>query len=566
VTSGPGPDPGDAGSEGPRPTEPANSRRSTSLVATGILLSRLAGLVRERVIAHYLGVSLAAEAFRAAMRIPNLLQNLLGEGVLSASFVPVYARLVDEDEERAGRVAGAVAGLLTALVALLVLVGFLLARPLVLILTPGFAGEKLELTVTLTRISFGGVGFLVLSAWCIGVLNSHRRFFLSYVAPVIWNAAMITAVVAAALTGAGASDLATALAWGAVAGGVLQVSVQLPGVLRVTRGLRPSLSWRLPEVRTVMRRLAPAVTGRGSVQLLANFDLVLASLLGLGAVAALGYAQIFYVLPISLFGMSVAAAELPELSRRADDLDDLRDRVNNSLDRVAFYVVPVAVAYFVAGDLIVGLLLQTGRFDSDATTLVWMIIAAYSIGLVAATSSRVLQSALYALGDTRTPALASVARFATAAALGAALMFQFDRLRLTDAGIAGMGSLPAPLTPLPEAVRAVGGDLRLGAVGLALASGASAWLERAWLSRRLRQAVGRLRADPDTLGRIVLAAVAAGAVAVAVRVAASGLSLVPRAVIVGGPAVATYALTTVRLRVGEAVSLQNWVRVRLRGR
>ncbi len=548
------------------PEGPSGSRRSSALVGAGILLSRLAGLVRERVIAHYLGVSLAAEAFRAALRIPNLLQNLLGEGVLSASFVPVYARLIDEDDERAGRVAGAVAGLLTTVVAVLVLAGLLLARPLVLVLTPGFEGEKLELTVTLTRISFGGVGFLVLSAWCIGILNSHRRFFLSYVAPVIWNAAMITAIVAVALTGAGASDLATALVWGAVAGGALQLAVQLVAVRSATRGLRLSLAWRLPEVRTVARRLAPAVTGRGSVQLLANFDLVLASLLALGAVAALGYAQIFYVLPISLFGMSVAAAELPELSRRADDLDGLRSRVNGSLDRVTFYVVPVVVAYLVAGDLVVGLLLQTGRFDADATTLVWLIIAAYSLGLVAATSSRILQSALYALGDTRTPALASVARFATAAALGAALMFQLDRLRLTDTGIAGWGSLPAPLLPLPEAVRATGGDLRLGAVGLALASGGSAWLERALLTRRLRPLVGRLRADRATLARVVMAAGTAGAIALGLRMATNGLPPIARAAVVGGPAVASYGLVAVRLRIGEAVSLRNSLRVRLRGR
>lgn len=530
-------------------------------------MSRLAGLVRERIIAHYLGVSLPAEAFRAALRIPNLLQNLLGEGVLSASFVPVYARLLEDDDRRAGRVAGAVAGLLTALVGGGVLLGLLLARPLVLLITPGFTGEKLELTVTLTRIMFGGVGFLVLSAWCIGVLNSHRRFFLSYVAPVVWSAAMIAAVVGMAWAGGTGRDLATALAWGAVAGGVLQFAVQLRGVVReLPGGVRPTLSWRLPEVRTVVRRFGPAVTGRGSVQLLANFDLVLASLLALGAVAALGYAQIFYILPISLFGMSVAAAELPELSRTAGDLDTLRQRVNDGLGRVAFYVAPVVVAYLVAGDLIVGLLLQTGRFGRDDTRLVWLVVAAYSSGLLAATSSRLLQSALYALGDTRTPALASVARFAVAAAAGAVLMFQFDRLRLAGGGVAGLAALPAPLTPLPEAVRAAGGDLRLGAVGLALASGASAWLERLWLARRLAPVVGALGVGRGTLGRIAAAAAFAGAVAVAVRIPAAELPPAPAAVVVGIPAVAAYAAAAVRLRVDEADRLRQALRVRLRER
>lgn len=537
-----------------------------SRVAAGILLSRLAGLLRERVIAHYLGVSLAAEAFRAALRIPNLLQNLLGEGVLSATFVPVYARLLEDEEEHASRVAGAVAGLLTTVVAVVVLAGTLLARPLVAVLTPGFAGEKFELTVTLTRIMFGGVGFLVLSAWCIGVLNSHRRFFLSYVAPVLWNVAMIAAIVAAALAGPGGRDLAVALAWGAVAGGFLQLAVQLPAVLALVQHFRPTLRWRIPEVRTVVRRLGPVITGRGSVQLLANFDLVLASLLALGAVAALGYAQIFYVLPISLFGMSLAASELPELSRLGDDRETMRQRVNEGLQRVTFYVLPTAVGYVVAGDVIVGLLLQTGRFGSDDATLVWMVVGAYSIGLVAATSSRVLQSALYAMGNTRTPALASVARFAAAAVVGAVLMFQFDRLVLVDGGVEGFSALPAPLAPLPDAFRTAAADLHLGAVGLALASGASAWLERIWLGRRARRELGAIGAPRPILVRIGAAAAAAGLAALALRLPAGGLPPIPAAAVVGVPAVVVYMVTAARLGVPEARRLTSRAGVRLRGR
>ncbi len=184
-------------------------------MGAGILLSRLAGLVRERVIAAHLGTGFAVDAFRAALRIPNLLQNLLGEGVLSASFIPVYARLLAEgEEEEAGRVAGAIAGLLTAASALLVVVGVVFARPLTTVLAGGFTGERFELTVTLVRILTPGIGLLVLSAWCLGVLNSHRRFFLSYVAPVLWNAAQIAVLVAAAARGFDVSSLAVALAWG----------------------------------------------------------------------------------------------------------------------------------------------------------------------------------------------------------------------------------------------------------------------------------------------------------------------------------------------------------------
>ena len=175
-----------------------SSRRSSANVAAGIALSRIAGLARERVIAHYLGVGFAVDAFRAASRIPNLLQNLLGEGVLSASFIPVYSRLVAErDEEEAGRVAGAIAGLLAAVAGALVLAGVIFARPLAAVLTPGFSGRRLDLTVDLIRILTPGIGFLVLSAWCLGVLNSHRRFFVPYVAPVLWNVTQIAVLVVA---------------------------------------------------------------------------------------------------------------------------------------------------------------------------------------------------------------------------------------------------------------------------------------------------------------------------------------------------------------------------------
>src|SRR5215510_5815974 len=157
------------------------SGRSAFLIGTGIILSRLAGLVRERALSHYLGTLPVADAFRAALRIPNFMQNLFGEGVLSASFIPVYARLIGkEDPEEADRVAGAVFGLLGVATAVLVASGVLAAPLLVHLIAPGFKGEARDLTVLLVRIFFPGVGLLVMSAWCLGILNSHRRFFLSY--------------------------------------------------------------------------------------------------------------------------------------------------------------------------------------------------------------------------------------------------------------------------------------------------------------------------------------------------------------------------------------------------
>ncbi|RMH68222.1 MAG: murein biosynthesis integral membrane protein MurJ, partial [Actinomyces sp.] len=173
-------------------------RSGSSAVGAGIVLSRLSGLVRESVIAHVLGVGVATDAFRNAVRIPNVLQNLLGEGSLSASFIPVYAGLLERDDPReARRLAGAVFGGLMALTGILVVVGVGAAGALARIIAPGAPPATRELTIELLRVTTVGVGFLVLSAWCLGILNSHRRFFVSYVAPVVWNAAQIVALVAA---------------------------------------------------------------------------------------------------------------------------------------------------------------------------------------------------------------------------------------------------------------------------------------------------------------------------------------------------------------------------------
>jgi putative peptidoglycan lipid II flippase len=170
------------------PKVKASSTLPAVLVASGIMLSRLVGLVRQRVFAHYLGSLPAADAFQAALRIPNFLQNLLGEGVLSASFIPVYARLLaGDDEKEADRVASVIGSLLAVVTLVLVLLGILVTPFLIDLIAPGFTGETRQLTITLVQILFPGVGTLVLSAWCLGILNSHGRFFLSYAAPVLWS-------------------------------------------------------------------------------------------------------------------------------------------------------------------------------------------------------------------------------------------------------------------------------------------------------------------------------------------------------------------------------------------
>ena len=494
---------GDAGASG----------RAASLVGAGILLSRLSGLVREIVTAGFLGVGLASDAFKAALRIPNLLQNLLGEGVLSASFIPVYARLADTDEEEAGRTAGAVAGLLAAAVSVLVLVGMVAARPITVVLTPGFQGEKLDLTVDLVRIMFPGIGLLVLSAWCLAILNSHRRFFLSYVAPVLWNVAQIATVAIVAIGGATQRSLANALAWGVVIGGLAQLLVQLPTVRTLVPELRLSLDRTRDGVRDALSRLGPVVFGRGVVQISGYLDLVLASLLVTGAVAAGTYAQVLYLLPVSLFGMSIAASELPELSRmRPEQRADLARRVESGLRRVAYFVAPTAVIYIALGEPLVAALYQRGEFNVSDTRLVWLVLAAYSLGLLATTASRLLQNSLYALDDPRTPARIALVRVVTSTIAALSVMFFLDQVVLVGTSI----QIETELTASDR-------FLHLGAVGIALGSAVGAWVELTLLRLALRWRIGPVDLGGGALGTVVTAALAGAAVGRIVDLAVGGL-------------------------------------------
>jgi putative peptidoglycan lipid II flippase len=469
---------------------PANSKRFAFLVAAGIFLSRLAGLIRDRVFAHYFGNSAIADVFRAAFRIPNFLQNLFGEGVLSASFIPVYANLLArDDKEEARKTAGAVAALLALSTSVLVLLGVLTAPWLIEAIAPGFHGEKRELTILLVRILFPGAGLLVASAWCLGVLNSHRKFLLSYTAPVLWNIAMIAGMIGFG-RGREQNSLVVITAWASVVGSALQVAVQLPTVLKLLGGLKLSLAHQAENVRTVIRNFFPVFISRGVVQISAYIDAFLASWLPDGGVAALGYAQTLYTLPVSLFGMSVSAAELPVMSSAIGAADEvanlLRARMNNGLRQISFLVVPSVVGFLVLGDVIVGAIYQSGRFVHNDVMYVWGILAGSTVGLLASTLGRLYSSGFYALRDTRTP-----------------LRFAMVRVGLTTL----LGYLAA--LPLP---RLLGVEQRWGVAGLTISAGIASWVEFTLLQRGLRRRVGHVGLPASFLIQVWMAAlIGAGA-------------------------------------------------------
>jgi putative peptidoglycan lipid II flippase len=474
----------------------AVSKRFAFLVAAGIFLSRISGLIRGLAFAHYFGNSSAADSFSAAFRIPNFLQNMFGEGVLSASFIPVYSGLLArKDDEEARRTAGAVAGLLALTVSIIVLIGVLTTPFLIDLIAPGFHGEKRELTIRLVRILFPGAGLLVCSAWCLGILNSHHRFFLSYTAPVVWNLAMVVALVGFGRR-YGQIPLAAILAWGSVVGSALQVLVQVPTVLSLLRGLRLSISYRAHHVKEVVQNFFPVFIGRGVVQISAYVDVWLASLIQInGAVSGLSYAQTIYTLPVSLFGMSVSAAELPQMSGTLGDekevAEALRGRLNSGLRQIAFFVVPSVAAFLILGDVVVGAIYGGGQFRQSDITYVWGILAGSTVGLLASTLGRLYSSTYYALRDTRTP-----------------LRFAIIRVMLTTA----LGYLCA--LPLPHLL---GINPRWGVAGLTISAGFASWVEFALLRRTLNRRIGHTGVAKDYLAKLWTASIAAAAVAFGVH-------------------------------------------------
>lgn len=500
--------------------------------------------------AHFFGAGPLADAWRAALQIPNIVQNLLGEGSLSASFVPVYVRLLEEGrEEDAGRVAGAVLGLLAAAAGGMALLGAW-AAPGLLVLVSGFMGDaRADVVVSLLRVLFPMTAVLALSAWTLGILNSHRKFFVAYVAPSLWNLSMIAALFAFgtyAVAGSAVEgpELLVALAWGALAGGALQLLFQLPFAVPHLKRLRLSVNTRIAEVREVVRNFVPAMASRGVANLGGFVDLQLASWLAAGALARLGYARMLYVLPISLFALSIAAAELPELSRdRSAGLAAVRARTEEAVGRALFWLIPFAAGYFVLRTEAMavfqafdGLLGASAFTNQDAVATGW-VLAAFAVGLPATGACRVISSAFFSLGDTRTPAKIVAARMAVAAAAGAALMFPMDGI--------SVGGRP------------------LGAVGLAAGAALGGWLELWLLRRRLRERLSGFSFQPRRLVLLGCAAATAVVAGLAAKMLLPPLPPLPRALGCAAPFALAY-LAVAEWSGTSPVGVRDWLHRRFR--
>lgn len=405
----------------PRPG-PASSSflRDAIVVGIGVLGSRLLGLLRNVLIGHLYGTAPELDAYFAAFRLPDLLFQLLAGAALAGAFLPTYTELFTRhSKEAAARLASSLLVLVGGLTALLAALVFLFAPWLVPLTVPGYSSEIQQLTVALTRLMLLSPCFFSLSGLLTGVLQGHQRFLLPAFASWAYNGAII----AAALLFSGALGV-HALAWGAVVGAALHLAVQVPGLLQLRVPLRPALDLRDHALHEVLRLAGPRMLGLAAAHLNFVVTTVLASFLPSGSLAALNYAWAVLMLPVGLFGMSLATTAFPSLAQQAalQGPQGLRPVLAESLRAVLALMLPAAVGLAFLAPGIVGLLFQRGFFDEASVELTAAALIGYAVGLPAHGALEVLSRGFYALRDTKTPFLLGAASLLLHILLGLVLM------------------------------------------------------------------------------------------------------------------------------------------------
>jgi putative peptidoglycan lipid II flippase len=379
---------------------------SAGVIAAATAASRILGFVRDFLIARVFGTGLQTEAFVVAFRLPNLLRDLVGEGAMSTAIVPMLsAARATRSSEDFWRLAQALAVRVTVVVAVAGLVGSLTAPWFVRLIAPGFTAdpERFALTVRLTRFLFPFITLVGIWAFFCALLNSVRRFAAPALGPAVLNLAMIAAL---AWLVPRLEPPVFGLAWGVMLGGLLQVAIQLPTAWRV--GFRPQWRWRHEGATAAMRLMGPRVLGSAVHQLGVLFMTMIASmnqLVGVGAVAALYFANRLIQLPLALFATASAQASLPVLSEQAaaNDRRTFHRTTLTVLRMVGFESVPAAVGLWVLAEPIVRVCFQRGAFDASSTLMTASALRFFSLGLIGYAAGRVSSGAFYAMQDTWTP-------------------------------------------------------------------------------------------------------------------------------------------------------------------
>jgi putative peptidoglycan lipid II flippase len=504
------------------------------------MTSRILGVVREQVLAALFGAGNAMDAYNVAYRIPNLVRDLFAEGAMSSAFVPSFTRhLTTQGKESAWRLGNLVVNALIVITACLVVVGIVFAEPLVNLFASAYRSVpgKLELTVFLTRLILPFLTFVALAAAFMGMLNSLHRFFIPALSPAMYNVATIACalVLVPLMPGVGLPAIA-AIAIGSLLGGVAQLALQWPALRREGFRYRPILDWRDESLRRVLVLMGPGTIGLAATQVNVFVNTVLATGQGTGAVSWLNYAFRLMYLPIGLFGVSIATATLPAVSRHAAQHDEsaARTTIADGLSLMLMLNVPATVGLVVLATPIVRVIFERSAFTAADTAATAAALQFYAIGLVGYSIVRIASPVFYALGQNRIPVLVSVTTVlvnallnvvlvrlmgyrglalgtSIAALLNATLLMFFLRRRLD--GIEG-GRMVRSLTRITLA------SALMGIAAVAADMAADAWLP----GRGLMPQVMRLAA---TIG-VALGVLSGAAYVLRIREFRDGVTLVAR--------------------------------------
>ncbi len=429
---------------------------SAGIVSAAVALSRVTGLVREMTMARLFGAGAVYDAFQVGFRIPNLTRDLFAEGALSSAFVPTLTRhLTVQGRREAAELASHVTSALLLIVGAVCALGMIFSPQLVALLAPGYEGlpGKFELAVLLTRVMFPFLLMVALAAQAMGALNALDRYGVPALASTFFNLGSVAIGLAAGVTVGRRYEhgLILSMAFGVVAGGALQWLWQVPSLRREGFRWRPTLDWRHPGLRQMGRLLLPAVVGNAAVQINVMVNTNLASSLTdaaghviNGPVSWLSYAFRFLQLPLGVFGVAIASATLPAVSRSAaiDRMDEFRDTLARSLGMLLLLTVPASVGLAVLGESMIGAVYQAGRFHAFDTHQTAIALTCYSVGLLGYAAIKVLAPAFYALNDARTPVLISLGSIAINLVAAKALLRWTS---LSHAGLALATSLVALL-------------------------------------------------------------------------------------------------------------------------
>ncbi|MGA3077563.1 MAG: murein biosynthesis integral membrane protein MurJ [Bryobacteraceae bacterium] len=471
-----------------------NVMRSAGVVSAAVFLSRISGLVREMIMARLFGAGQAYDAFLLGFRIPNLTRDLFAEGALSSAFVPVFTQyLATKGKREAAELSSLVATALVLVVGGICVLGMIFSPQLVWLLASGFARVpgKFELAVTLTRIMFPFLLLVALAAQSMGILNAMNQFGIPALSSTFFNIGSVAFGLGFGYTVGrwmGVS-LIMSMAWGVVAGGAVQWLFQAPSLYRAGISYRPRLDFAHPGLRKILRLMGPAILGNAAVQINVlvntNFASSITDAAGHvinGPVSWLSYAFRFMQLPLGLFGVAIASATLPAISRSAalGKMDEFRLTLSRSLGMVLLLTVPSSVGLAVLGPSMIGAVYQWGRFRAADTHQTAMALACYAVGLAGYSAIKILAPAFYALNDARTPMLVSLVSILVNLAVASTMV-----------KLAGLGHL-----------------------GLALSTSAVALFGSVALFLLLRRRIQRMhgRALASSVAKILCASAAMGAV------------------------------------------------------